>query len=399
MKKLGVLWLGYTALVLLSACVHRESEPLGPEPASTEMGEAEIRLPALPEGFLAKRSAGAADPMFILTISGNGMVTRKHAWPLTSASGAPIKVVNIPVGQRLFTGQLDVDGSITHADSQWVPIEKGKTAQVNLKLASSSGNANVCVEIEGFPPPVGCKPPAKLPDVSGCYGFTVGFPVVDTVSSHVFRIFQADSSLVGVIDWDFGASDTSRGLLRPDGWMTFGQPTGDFYFSGSLDANGRLSGKFFDKSNPVSKPLTGYRRDCVVIRPVDPSLTCYEVSQALDVGGGTGRLVFRAKGGLQGVFQWVGYETMSVTGSIGAVNGLKTLWIYGRLPTGLAKGLEGVHYKGQIATDPGASIVNGTVYGTDSSGTAAGPQRGHWKGYAKACLPGDGLLLDKHHGF
>lgn len=399
MRKITGFWLGYLCLVLISACVQKD-EPLGPE-RDTETGEAEILLPALPPGFLAKRSADSGDAMFILTISGPGMVTRKQAWPLT-ATAEPIKVTRIPVGHRLFTGELEVAGDIAFADSVWVPVEKGKTAQVNLKLTASSGNARVCVEIEGLPPPPGCRPAPRLPDVSGCWSFSQAR--VDTLIPSVLRIIQQDSLLQGEIRWLDGRRDTARGFVTVGGTVILGRldTLATWSFVASVDTQGKtLKGTFTRKNGTPGYPLplTATRITCGIVPDPVPndSLTCFVAAQILDGKAADGRLLLlERKTQLYGVFQWTGFIGMPVYGFSAPVNGNKGLYLYGALPPGMSRlsGLQdSVHYKGQV--DAGANILYGTINGIDTTGVHG--QRGVWKGTAQPCRPDDIKVVHGAH--
>lgn len=292
-KTVGIRLGGAAVLLLLSACLQKDPDPVGPGGTGTEVGKAEILLPALPEGFLLKAAQAKepADPFFILTISGPGMVSRKHAWPLSSSGGTAITVENIPIGSRLFTGEIEASGSIVYADSAWTAIEAGRTAQVRLKLARTTGNAKVCVEIEGLPPPTGCDP---------------------------------------------------------------------------------------------------------VLPPLDPALACYDVAQDLDGRYTSGRFTLLRQGeALFGFFQWMGYRGMPVSGEAAPVNGNLGLYLYGNLPTGLARDSltsDGVHYKAQA--DGNGTLQFGTIYGTN--GVLI--QRGAWKGSASSCQPKDRDLIRNTYG-
>jgi hypothetical protein len=287
---------------LLSACVQKEPDPVGPGGNAGEVGKAEIMLPALPPGFLLKAasSGAAADPFFILTISGPGMVARKHAWPLSSAGGTAVTVENIPVGSRLFTGEIEAGGGIVYADSAWTAIEAGRTALVRLRLGRTTGNAKVCVEIEGLPPPTGC------------------------------------------------GRDSLPNPLPP-------------------------------------LPL-----------PIDSSLTCFDVVQILDRVEAKGRFVVLQQGNeLFGHFQWLGYPGMPMSGKAAPVNGNLGLYLYGNLPTGLARDplfSDGVHYKAQVTGQ--GMLQSGTIYGTNGEYVL----RGEWKGSQSACRTGEREIIRSVYG-
>lgn len=417
MKKAAGFWLGGTVLFkkslgaashallacsLLSACLQKDPDPVGPGGTGSEVGKAEINLPALPPGFLRKsaQSGDSSNPFFILTLSGPGMVTRKHAWPLSSAGGTTVTVEDIPVGSRLFIGQIEAGGGIVYADSVWIPIEPGRTALVRLRLARTTGNAKVCVEIEGLPPPTGCGGRDSLPDVSGCWSLNDPDPDPgDSARSAVLRILQQDTLLQGVVTWpDGGRRDTSRGYVTHSGHVSFGEAGGDFHFSGFYDrVNSALVGKFARNGGaPPSWEVRLPRTTCeTVLSPVDSALTCYDAGQFLDGVHSTGRFAVLQQGfALYGHIQWNGYPGMPISGYAAPVGGNQGLYLYGNLPTGLARDSlisEGVHYKAQIV---GGTLQYGTIHGTDGVQV----QRGSWKGAQAACQPKDRATIRAVYG-
>jgi hypothetical protein len=393
-KKMTGFLLGYLCLVLFSACVQKE-QPTGPDinTNTQDVGEAELLLPALPAGFLAKYSADTVRVSFILTISGSGMIPRRQVWPLTS-TGGPVKVTGIPIGSRLFKGELDVEGQIAYADSQWARIEKGKTAMVHLKLTSSTGDALLCVEIEGFPLPVGCPP--KVPNVAGCWAFN--FRGNDSIHrSGVLRITQQDSLLGGQVKWADGRLEDSRGKVSRQGAVIFDVSSiVSWAFTGRVDTlknilQGQLS--ILQRGDPyVWAFITAMRVDCNPVDGLD-SLTCWDVGQNLDDSTSNGRLLLKNKNtNLRGIFQWIGFAGMPVHGFRAPVNGNTGLYLFGALPEGLSRNPPGVpdsvHYKGQVTARSGY-IQFGAIYTVDSTGIGTSGQRGQWKGTMVRCTPDD----------
>lgn len=399
-RKTGI-WLGGAALLLLSACMQKDQDPdpAGPGGTGTEVGKAEILLPALPQGFLLKAapSGGAADPYFILTISGPGMAPRKHAWPLSSAGGTAVTVENIPAGSRLFTGEIEAGGGIVYADSVWTAIEPGRTALVRLKLGRTSGNAKVCVEIEGLPPPTGCAPPDSLPNVAGCWA--VNGLATDSAQPPRARILQRDSTLQAVLTWPAGGwIDTARGYVTSTGYVYL---DGDFVFSGVfLPGPYTLSGKFQRRLGSLpAQPVTLTSCDSA-LPPVDSALACYDVAQDLDKRAASGRFTVMQQGeALYGHFQWTGYPGMPVSGKaapISAIHGKVGYYLYGNLPAGMARDplvSDGAHYKAQAAGD--GTLQAGTIYGTDGAMVL----RGTWKGSRTVCQARDRELIRSLYGF
>jgi hypothetical protein len=397
-KKRAGIWLGGTAaaaLLMLSACTQKDPDPVGPGGTGTGVGKAEIHLPALPKGFLLKTARQAVDPFFILTISGPGMTPRKHAWPLDSAGGTAVTVENIPVGTRLFTGQIEAGGGIVYGDSVWSQVESGKTALIRLKLARTTGNARICVEIVGLPPPTGCGGRDSVIDVSGCWGF-------NEPSGATLRIFQQDSVLQGVVTWPGGGwNDTARGFVTSTGYVVFGHGAGGFYFTGRYDGvKSALAGRFFRTSDSsLSREVVLRRTACDSVNPPggEALLTCHDVVQALDGRSIPGRFtLLNQNHALFGYFQWQGYAGMPVSGRAAPVTGNLGLYLYGNLPTGLAQDpfvSDGVHYKAQVAAIDG-NLVFGTIYGTN--GTEV--QRGIWKGYPVPCQRGDREIIRAVYG-
>lgn len=407
MKKSANLLVGAFVLAWFMACVpeDKSSGPEIEEPAT--YGEAEVLLPALPPGFLAKKAGDTlrpVEPMFILTISGNGMVTRKQAWSLGSTSHS-VLVSNIPVGIRHFTGEIDLGGNITHADSVVAQIRSGETAMIRLKLGKVGGSALICVEIEGVPLPEGCRPKVAFPNLEGCWSFALP---TDGFTRHSLRLFQKDGQIQAELVWSDGVRDTSRGIINSSGWVTLGldDPMSTWYFSGRADTtdsiSNSLNGKFWRKyAEPRNVVLiNAVRIPCVPdVKPVEPvpELSCWGVAQTLDGKSAEGRLSLLKKEVIEftGVFLWNGFTGMAIYGKSLPVNGNQGLYLNGNLPYGLSSKpinqSDPVHYKGQIPPDR-KSILYGTIYGTDNTGSTV--QRGIWKGYPLPCTETDRRMVD-----
>jgi hypothetical protein len=396
-----------TGLLMLASCMQPENPSLGPDARDEAVGEAEIHLPSLPPGFLGKAAAhaetdtlmGPLPATFILTLSGGGMEPRRESWPMGDSSLGPIKVADIPVGLRLFKGELAVGGAVAYVDSVWAMVEAGRTVAVHLRLRQTSGSATVCVEIEGLPLPAGCAPVRRIPDVSGCWNFLLPSP--DSGQAAVLSILQRDSLLEGVIRWPDGITDTSRGFVNSDRYVNFQTSLSPWGFGGQIDSLGRtLSGRILRMRQPAfSTSITAHKGTCGgdTVR-IDSSFTCWDVSQHLDGRGTSGRLSLRdIAGTLQGFFQWDCCTGMPLQGIGRAVNGNYGLYLYGSLPAGLSlspmDAPDSVHYKGQVA--PGGYIEFGTVNGMDSTGAMA--QRGEWKGVRSACRPQELEVLRAAH--
>jgi hypothetical protein len=336
------------------------------------------------------------------------MAPRRQSWPLDS-SATTVRVTGIPVGPRLFTGELQTGGVARYSDSVWAAIEKGKTAYVHLKLGSSTGDAQICVEIEGFPLPANCRPPVpKVPDVSGCWAFSVPDTGVRDSLRLQLHILQRDSSLQAVLLAPDGRRDTARGGVTGSGWVTIGQDAADdFFLSVGVDSL-RMEGKFFRRNGPpyqtvyvvarrgacspdtVKVPNDTIPKDTIpndsIPVPVD-SLTCWDAAQTL---GSSGRyLMLERNTRVYGLFQWAGYPDMPVNGSKVRVAGTGlALYVSGVLPPGMSR-LSGRHdsvqYVGQLTpAERPTSIARGSVNGIDLSTGALG-QLGEWKAYISAC--------------
>lgn len=411
MKSSSSPWIAAIALAILFGCMQEEDQPLAPgSTGGKPTGSAEIRLPALPAGLLAKRAVldtvpDSLDVMFILTISGPGMVARKQAWPLSRAGGEAVRVDNIPVGPRLFRGALEVNGIITHEDSTRAAIEGGRTARVNLKLRSAIGNAVVCVEIEGAPLPAGCRPPPPVDSsLEGCYSILVhggigGFPGKLRIEymnpSHPADTPVQGPLFQGVITWENGVTDTSIGRLSGDGTVTFGlgHPNAWELKGRFSRGEGTFQGSYFYHSvRHFGGAFVAHPAACDPIGPdpvvPDSILSCWEVAQTLDGKSQEGTLYLIRQGkALSGQFQWSCCSPMRVIGMTTPVLPNDGLYLYGALPPELSAQPDGrpdsVHIKGQVPVG-GGHIAYGAIYGSDPvNGFLV--QRGAWKGSPISC--------------
>lgn len=408
MKKLASLSIILLALALLSGCKSGKGATGPKEEDPVVVGSATLHLPVLPKNFLAKNAASPTRAMFVLTISGSGMITRKQAWPLSSTPGAPVQVNNIPVGARLFVGELDVDGVITHSDSVWARIEGGKTTQVNLKLTSASGNAVICVEIEGVSLPDACRPVREYPDISGCYQVSVTGGV--GAASGFLTIAQDDSLLTGVITWADGAADTSRGLIRPDGTFFFGlsglrtlwsykgvvaltNPKDGFRGPGFVHELRGLSGYF--TVLPAFCPGN--------INPGPGTLSnveCFAVSQTFEDGSASsgGLTLANVGGATYGIFAWTGHGVYRGKGEIRSQDRLgDDLRMVFPVPASVYANPGGnptARYTAILT--PGMGLFDAKIYW--NADTALVSPIGTWKSQSRACGNEDRKLLQSEFG-
>jgi hypothetical protein len=407
-KKLASLSIILISMVMLYGCKSGKGATGPRDEDPVVVGSAKLYLPVLPKDFLAKNAASPTKAMFVLTISGSGMVTRKQAWPLSSSSGVPVQVNNIPVGARLFVGQLDVDGVITHADSAWARIEGGKTTQVNLKLASASGNAVICVEIEGAPMPAACKPVNNTPDLSGCYQINVtgGF---GTATGYL-GITQRDSLLTGIITWSDGGRDTSVGMVFPGGSFMFGlsgAPTAwSFKSMVKLDnPKGGFGGSgFYHSRRNFFGNFTAAPSFCVNQPPpmpgVETAFNCFVVSQSFEGGIQTsGRLaVVRMGAAAYGVFQWSGHGVAAGKGMVDTADGGNlTLRLDVPVPASIHPNPGGNLLAWYTATlSPGIGLFDGQIHRPGDM--ALGAPIGSWMGYSRTCDNEDRKLVQAQFG-
>ncbi|MDQ3003702.1 MAG: hypothetical protein M3Y08_20890 [Fibrobacterota bacterium] len=399
------------AVIGLSACNQQEriSAPSGKTEGS---GGARIALPVVPGNYLAKLGAGVVAD-FELTITGDGMEPIRRHWILSPAMRESVFVDGIPVGMKVFHGRLmkrdtaTFDSIVTHEgrDSAW--IEKDRVTDVRLYLRKGGGgSAHICVEVEGWPLDSSCiNPPNPVyPDFSGCWNVSitknVGTTPYDSLFTGYLRINQSDSSLAAVITWKSGAADTAYGHVRSsDGTAIIGYylEYGDFAFKGGMDSSGQtIFGWFTDSSRGIFGNLQGQRGSCdsvIVVPPVEDTVACFSVAQALKNGkGGSGKLVLRQNmGHVWGTFNWIGFPAMSVMpGTMsGSILDSAVVTLHGRAPKGMfdvSGKVDSVAYKGRIM--PNGMIIDATVYRILPGAWKA---LGVWKGYREACASKDSL--------
>jgi hypothetical protein len=254
-------------------------------------GSARIALPSLPAGYLADSAEIA---WFSLSITGPGMAPILKSWTLSPDHSEPVIVQGIPAGSRNFHGRLvrvdplKGDTTVTHEGSDSAYIQSGAVAEVHLYLkAAGSGSAHVCVDVEGWPADPTCIVPPPPMDVAGCYRIQVTKPGApaspDTVIQGKLRLIARGDSLEGTVDWG-GRTDTSVGILTPDGTLYFQPGKGRFYLKGHPDSLGFWG--FFDDSSGIAGSLRADAISCEATVPGDTFLvvpkstrTCFFVAQ------------------------------------------------------------------------------------------------------------------------
>lgn len=379
-------------------------------------GSAHVRLPSVPDGYLAKSAAGSpALALFALTITGNGMAPIYQSWVLTPGQSQSAYISDIPVGYRVFYGRLlkmDTafgDTSVTHEGSDSVWIERDSITEVNLFLrkAVGAGKAHVCVEVEGWPTDSTCyKPPIPPhPSFDGCWNLSIlkkgSVSSLDTVFKGKLRVQQRDSDAVATITWNSGVQDTAWGRVYG---RTIRLGTTDlisrFTLTASLDSAAMdtlnpvmLYGVFNSMRRGIYGQATGMSAPCdTVIQPpvvpIDSNAICWSVWQQLNNGAnhfGTLALV-RTDSLTWGSLHWNGFPEMRVTnGNAPSLD--SALYLYGDLPPGMTSVPNGVvhhaHYKAKI--DP-IGLTFGTIYTTWLPGEfIQGDHFGIWSGKRIAC--------------
>lgn len=193
---------------MLMSCM-QPSREAGQDDPSTEFGNASLILPAFTPSALAK--AGQKLGTFTLEIAGTGMAPMNLTYPLDSLDGKPVLISRIPAGaRRVFTGRLlDPQGAITHEGSSPAAIEPGKTAQVHLVLRmTNTGNATICVEVEGLPPPANCTKPPDSVKVAGCWTLSDAFGGVARMeffalarNGYMGQVLRPDGTVEPITTW------------------------------------------------------------------------------------------------------------------------------------------------------------------------------------------------------
>lgn len=261
------------------AC-NRMDKPSGPSPSSEATGSARIRLPSLPLGFVPDSSLDSIGSMvFQLEVTGPGMSPIHAAWDLTPGKTEKVMLTDIPIGwPRVFSGHLlwtsaGGDSTVTHEGVDSAEIFRDKVAEVALYLRKkgSTGAAEVCVEVEGWPSDSTCikRPTFPIKDVAGCWQVTVSryFDDHDTVLRiGKLGITQMDTALAGTITWASGQVEYAPGVYYPvsTGLVKFGhQGVGSYYLKAYFDTNGvALEGDYRDSARIYEGGLRAVRIGC-----------------------------------------------------------------------------------------------------------------------------------------
>lgn len=278
------------------AC-NRMDKPSEPSPSSEATGSARIRLPTLPMGFVPDSSLDSNGSMiFQLTVTGAGMSPIHSSWNLNPGKTEKVVLTDIPVGwPRVFSGRLiwmsaRGDSSVTHEGVDSAEISRDKIAEVALYLRKkgSTGTAEVCVEVEGWPSDSTCikRPSFPITDVAGCWQVTVRryYGTHDSVlRTGRLSIAQRDTALKGTITWASGQVEYAPGVYYPvsTGLVIFGHKgVGSYYLKAYFDSNGvALAGDYRDSARIFEGSLRATRMGCdstalpwedtTVVAPVD----------------------------------------------------------------------------------------------------------------------------------
>ena len=140
---------------ILFSCTHQEPLAVQSTP-DTGTGDAVIYLPEIPRGFLAKSLALQNQPNTLtLSVFGEAMDSIHYAWPVDSMPPSPVIIHGIPARDSIiFEGALTNSSGIVAYSGQTVTLMKtGEMINVHLylHLLNTTGNASVCIEIEGLP--------------------------------------------------------------------------------------------------------------------------------------------------------------------------------------------------------------------------------------------------------
>jgi hypothetical protein len=121
-------------------------------------------------------------------------------FPLSPDSTTTVIIEHIPAGpQRLFEGRISYnDSSTLYEGETWADIYSGKLVEIRLYLRKAGGAAEICLIIEGMPPPA-CADTLVTPPTPPPLGST-GEP----------RCYQVQSNwLTGRVQlnpWTYGGS-------------------------------------------------------------------------------------------------------------------------------------------------------------------------------------------------
>ena len=261
------------------AC-NRMDKPSGPSPTSEATGSARIRLPTVPTGFASDSSRDSSGRMvFELTVTGPGMSPIHASWDLNPGKSEKVMLGDIPVGwPRVFSGRLLWlsawgDSSVTHEGVDSAEISHDKIAEVGLYLRKkgSTGAAEVCVEVEGWPSDSTCikRPTFPITDAAGCWEVAVRryFDNHDTLLRiGKLGITQMDTVLAGTITWASGQVEHAPGIYYPvsTGLVKFGhEGFGDYYLKAYFDSTGlELQGDYHDSARIYDGGLRAVRIGC-----------------------------------------------------------------------------------------------------------------------------------------
>lgn len=268
------------------AC-NRMDRPSGPSPSGEATGSARVLLPTMPIGFVPDSSLDSNGSMILeLTITGPGMSPIHASWDLNPGHTEKVLLKNIPVGwPRVFSGRLIWtsalgDSTVTHEGVDSAEISRDKIADVALYLRKkgSTGAAEVCVEVEGWPADSTCitRPDFPITDVAGCWLATVTRyyvtrDTIDRTRDTILRvgtlnIAQMDTALTGTITWASGQVEKAPGVYYPvaTGLVKFGhQGFGDYYLKAYFDSTGlALEGEYRDSAAVYAGGLRAVRTAC-----------------------------------------------------------------------------------------------------------------------------------------
>lgn len=261
------------------AC-NQVEKPSGPSASREATGSARIRLPTLPIGFVPDSSLDSNGSMlFQLTVTGPGMSPIRASWDLEPGRAEKVLLSDIPVGwPRVFSGRLLWksawgDSSVTHEGVDSAEISSDKVAEVALYLRKkgSTGAAEICVDVEGWPSDTTCirRPTLPIRDAAGCWQLTVRrfFETHDRLlRTGKIEITRQDTVLTGTITWASGQVERAPGIYTPagTGLVLFGhEGAGDFYLKAYFDSNGiELQGDYRDRARTVEGGLRATRIGC-----------------------------------------------------------------------------------------------------------------------------------------
>ena len=141
-----------------------------------------------------------------------------------------------------------------------------------LRKKGSTGAAEVCVEVEGWPSDSTCikRPTFPITDVAGCWQVTVR-PYFDTHDSILrvgrLGITQRDTALTGTITWASGQVERAPGVYYPTatGLVIFGREFngGGFYLKAYFDTTGvELQGNYRDSARIYEGGVRAVRIGC-----------------------------------------------------------------------------------------------------------------------------------------